>query len=112
MLSGVALFFATATANAVDSTKPAVDGVNGKLEALGGVYAKKGLYGVAGSLAVPLGGQFGAQVDGAIGSFDERAMGAMAGHFSGAIRRKRCSAFMPTIRAGTSSAASTSQPVT
>jgi len=91
MLSGLvgAVFFAALPATAADIyptasadlTKPAVDGINGKFEALGGSYAKKSLYGVAGSLAVPLDGQFGAQVDGALGSFDDRTVGAVAGHF-------------------------------
>lgn len=59
---------------------PAVDGFNGKVDAFGGSFANRGLYGGKGSFSVPLGGQFGAQLDGAVGSFDSRAFGAVAGH--------------------------------
>jgi hypothetical protein len=83
----VGLLLGTSSARARDVvartpefTLPAVDGINGKLEALGGSYAKKSLYGVGGSLSVPLQGQFGAQVDGALGSFDSHTLGVVAGH--------------------------------
>ncbi len=58
----------------------AVDGVNAKLEGFGGSYANKGLYGAAGSVAVPLTGQFGAQFDAAAGSFANRFIGSLGGH--------------------------------
>ncbi|HVA15094.1 MAG TPA: tail fiber domain-containing protein [Stellaceae bacterium] len=62
------------------ATAPAVDGFNGKVEALGGGYAKNGLYGVGGSLAVPLQGQFGAQIDAAGGQYGDHAIGVVGGH--------------------------------
>src|SRR5262245_25304322 len=59
---------------------PAVDGFNGKLEGLGGSFADKSIYGAKGSFSVPLGTQFGLQLDGAAGSFDSRAFGSVGGH--------------------------------
>lgn len=59
---------------------PAVDGVNLKVEALGGSLASKAIYGSTGSLVVPLGGQYGLQVDGAAGSFDSRFFAAGGAH--------------------------------
>jgi hypothetical protein len=58
----------------------AVDGVNGKFELFGGSYATKGLYAAGGSLAVPLGDRFGAQFDGAAGSFAGRFLGGLGAH--------------------------------
>ena len=57
-----------------------MDGINGKVEFLGGSYASKGLYGAGGSIAVPLGGQFGVQLDGGVGAFGNRFIGAGGGH--------------------------------
>ena len=62
------------------AARPAVDGINWKAEGLGGSFADKSIYGGAASVAVPLGGQFGAQLDGAVGSFDSRAFGILGGH--------------------------------
>jgi len=59
---------------------PAVDGVNGKVEALGGVFAKQSLAGAVGSLSVPLGPQFGAQLDVGGGEFANRFLGVVGGH--------------------------------
>ncbi len=58
----------------------AVDGVNGKLSAYGGSFAKDALYAGTGSLAVPLGCEFGAQIDATAASFDSRTLGAVEGH--------------------------------
>lgn len=61
----------------------AVDGVNGKIGALGGVFGNFGnktLGEAEGALAVPLGCEFGAQVDLNGGSFDGRFLGTAAGH--------------------------------
>jgi hypothetical protein len=58
----------------------AVDGANGKLAGLGGTYDKNSLYGAMGSLAVPLGCQFGAQLDGTAASLDDRFLGSLGGH--------------------------------
>ena len=70
---------AAIAAEPVPSTR-AVDGINGKVEALGGSYATKGLYGTLGSLSLPLGDQFGVQIDGAAGSFDSRFIGMGGAH--------------------------------
>jgi hypothetical protein len=59
----------------------AVDGINGKVEALGGSLANRSIYGSKGALSIPLGGSWGAQIDGALGSFDGRGFGAIAGHW-------------------------------
>jgi hypothetical protein len=58
----------------------AVDGVNGKLSAYGGSFATDSIYAGTGSLAVPLGCGFGAQIDTTAASFDGRALGAVEGH--------------------------------
>jgi hypothetical protein len=58
----------------------AVDGINGKLAGFGGSFANKGIYGGEGSLTLPLGCQFGAQIDTTAASFDNRFLGTIAGH--------------------------------
>jgi hypothetical protein len=58
----------------------AVDGLNGKVEALGGSMAGRSLFGAQGSLSIPLQGLYGAQIDGAAGSFDHRGFGHVGGH--------------------------------
>jgi hypothetical protein len=58
----------------------AVDGINGKVSAFGGSFAHDGLFGGAGSLSVPLGCEFGAQIDGSAASFDGRFLDTIAGH--------------------------------
>jgi hypothetical protein len=95
MLSGVVgwTFFAACAAGAADlavynkapqavypAFAPAVDAVNEKFEAFGGSLAGKSVYGVNGSLTVPLGGQYGAQFDGSVGGLDGSAFGAAAAH--------------------------------
>ena len=65
---------------------PAVSGLNGKLSAFGGsqddgVYAATGaLYGVAGSLTMPIGHDFGLQFDGMVGSGKGAAFYGVGGH--------------------------------
>src|ERR1700757_2289684 len=50
---------------------PAVDGINGKIAAFGGgADHSNGFYGTAGSLAFPIAQQWGAQIDGGVGSLD------------------------------------------
>jgi hypothetical protein len=59
---------------------PAVDAVNGKFDGFAGTVAGKSVAGVNGSVTVPLGGQYGAQFDGSIGSLDGSTFAAGAGH--------------------------------
>jgi hypothetical protein len=58
----------------------AVDGINGKVGGFGGSFANKGIYGGAASLGLPLGCEFGAQIDATAASFDKRFLGTIAGH--------------------------------
>ena len=60
--------------------QPAVDGLNWKFGGLGGTLADRSIGGAQGSVSVPLGGQYGFQLDGAIGSFDSRFFGAGGAH--------------------------------
>jgi hypothetical protein len=93
MLSGIVgcTFLAVWTASAADPSVynkapiaapwPAVDAVNEKMEAFGGSVAGRSLLGVNGSVTFPLGWRYGAQVDGTVGSLDNSATEAIAGHF-------------------------------
>ena len=60
---------------------PAVSALNGKIEGYGGSFANKTLYGAAGSLTAPIGGQYGAQIDGNVGSLDGSTFGTIGGHW-------------------------------
>jgi hypothetical protein len=60
---------------------PAVDGLNWKVEGLGGTLADRVVGGAQGSLSVPLGGQWGLQWDGTVGSFDGRFFGSGGAHW-------------------------------
>lgn len=59
---------------------PAVDGVNAKAEAYGGLLAGKSLGGAAGAVSMPLGSNYGLQIDSAAGAFDGSRFGNVAGH--------------------------------
>jgi hypothetical protein len=60
---------------------PAVDGINGKIAAFGGgADHSNGFYGTAGSLAFPIAQQWGAQIDGGVGSLDGSGWSRGAGH--------------------------------
>ena len=59
---------------------PAVDGINGTAAILGGGDDSKGLFAGTGSLAFPLGYQYGAEFDGLAGSFDKRFLDGGAAH--------------------------------
>lgn len=82
-------------------TKPAVDGVNGKIDVIGGAGQNNsvsissfqglapsadsktiwnGIGGATGTITVPLGHAFGAQLDLGSGAFGNSALGAAAGH--------------------------------
>ena len=64
---------------AVPASLPAVSQVNGKLSAFGGGQ-DGGLFGVTGSLSVPLGFAYGLQVDGLVGSGRGAAFYGVGGH--------------------------------
>jgi hypothetical protein len=60
---------------------PAVDGFNAKVDGYGGGASHtSGLYGANGSLSIPLAQQWGAQIDGGVGSFDSSGTSHGAGH--------------------------------
>ena len=86
MLSGVLGFtvIGAMTAQAADPTSPpaapAVAGLNEKAEAFGGSLAQKPLYGVDGSIAFPVQGNIGAQLDGGLGALDGYLYGGAGGH--------------------------------
>jgi hypothetical protein len=61
-------------------TLPAVDGINAKIEGFGGSLGNDSVYGSRGALSVPLGGQFGTQIDGMIGSWAGRTFENIAPH--------------------------------
>ena len=60
---------------------PAVDGVNGKIDGLGGTLGSHSIYGSQGSISFPLATQWGVQVDGMAGSYAGRDFQDVAGHF-------------------------------
>jgi hypothetical protein len=60
--------------------EPAVDGLNGKWEALGGSINRRSVYGSRGAVSIPLATQWGLQIDGAVGSLQSRAFGSIAPH--------------------------------
>jgi hypothetical protein len=60
--------------------QPAVDGLNFKADGFGGTIANRTVYGSQGAVSIPLGGQFGLQLDGALGGFDDRLFGSGAVH--------------------------------
>ncbi len=59
---------------------PAVSGVNGKISLEGGALDAEGFAAFKGSISLPLGQQFGLQVDGAVGVLDEEFIGGGGGH--------------------------------
>jgi hypothetical protein len=60
---------------------PAVDGFNAKIDGYGGgANHISSLYGANGSLAIPLAQQWGAQIDGGVGSFNSSGTARGAGH--------------------------------
>lgn len=81
----VSILFGVAAASAgsappASQQLPAVDGVNGTGALLGGSDDTKALFAGTGSLAVPLGTQYGAEFDGVAGGYDSRFLGAGAAH--------------------------------
>jgi hypothetical protein len=60
--------------------QPAVDGLNFKADGFGGTIANRSAYGTQDAVSIPLGGQFGLQLDGALGGFDSRFFASGAAH--------------------------------
>lgn len=58
----------------------AVDGINGKVGGFGGSFGGQSYGGAEGSLSLPLGCEFGLQVDASSADFDNRFLGSAAGH--------------------------------
>ena len=60
---------------------PAVDGINGKIEAYGGDVSNiSNFYGVGGSISAPLGRQFGVQFDGSLASLNNTFVASGTAH--------------------------------
>ena len=70
----------TRKAPAMAGCVQAVDGINGEVSGFGGTYGSSNLAGGAASLSVPLGCEFGAQVDAGAASFGGRALSTVGGH--------------------------------
>lgn len=64
--------------------RPAVDGVNGKISGFGSTNDIGSLYGVDGSVSLPLGHGFGDQLDGLVPQLETDRMGTAAAHGVGA----------------------------
>jgi hypothetical protein len=65
---------------AYPATLPAVDGINGKIEGFGGSIGQQTVYGTQGALSIPLGGQYGAQIDGVLGNWGDHSFENIAPH--------------------------------
>ncbi len=90
-LVGIALGSHAPKARALDSNvsrlyqqtpwaAPAVDGFNSKWDGFGGSLNSRSYYGSHGSFSLPLGGQWGLQVDGTAGSLDRKTFSGGGGH--------------------------------
>jgi hypothetical protein len=87
-LAGGCLFAASALAAdlyvtgepTLPTVLPAVSGVNGKISLEGGALDEEGFAGFKGSLSLPVGEQFGLQLDGSVGVLDEEFAGGAGGH--------------------------------
>ena len=60
---------------------PAVSGINGKLAGSGGIIDDEARAAVVGTITVPVGHDFGFQLDGNLGTFDDDMTGAVMSHF-------------------------------
>ena len=58
----------------------AVDGLNGKADGSGGTFADRSVYMFRGSFSMPIQCQFGLQIDGGLGSLENRFFGYVGGH--------------------------------
>jgi len=59
---------------------PAVSGLNGKISLEGGALDEAGFAALKGSVSLPIGQQFGVQLDGSVGILDEEFVGGVGGH--------------------------------
>ncbi|WP_126465248.1 hypothetical protein [Candidatus Terasakiella magnetica] len=64
-----------------DTMKPAVAGVNGKVDIQGGSVGREGSAAVGGSLSAPVGHSYGVQFDGGLNTSPSSHSGGLAGHF-------------------------------
>lgn len=80
MVSGAARSADMATKAPPQGCVQAVDGFNGKISGYGGSFANDALYAGTGTVALPLGCAFGAQISSTGASFDGRFLGATEGH--------------------------------
>jgi hypothetical protein len=71
-------------AYALDENLPAVSGLNGKIAVYGGYQEDEiddgGIFGAVGSISVPLGHRFGAQVDAQVAAVEDDVFGRLGGH--------------------------------
>ena len=68
----------------MDESLPAVSGLNGKIAVYGGYQEDEiddgGIFGVLGSVSVPLGHRFGFQLDGQVAAVEDDVFGRLGGH--------------------------------
>ena len=83
---------------------PAVSGFDAKWEAIGGSMSNQTLFGSLGSIAAPLGRQFGIQLDGLVADYGGNLLGGGAGHLflarscDGAFRSLRIRCGVGSVR--------------
>ncbi|MGJ8531378.1 MAG: hypothetical protein ACSHYC_04290 [Alphaproteobacteria bacterium] len=65
---------------ALPTVLPAVSGLNGKISIEGGALDEEGFAALKGSVSLPIGQQFGIQLDGSVGILDEDFVGGVGGH--------------------------------
>ncbi|SLN11720.1 hypothetical protein RUM8411_00181 [Ruegeria meonggei] len=83
-VSIVPSFAAASPGDQPSHQRPAVDGVNGKISGFGNTNSFRSLYGVDGSVSLPLGHGFGDQLDGLVPQLETDRMGAAAAYGVGA----------------------------
>jgi len=76
----LAAFLGVAICVVANAQEPAVSGLNGKAALIGGAVDSDTTVAAIGSISVPLGKRFGAQIDGAAGEIDSDGFYAIGGH--------------------------------
>lgn len=64
----------------VPTVLPAVSGINGKLSLEGGALDEDGFAALSGSVSLPVGYRYGAQLDGTVGILEDDFIGSVGGH--------------------------------